>query len=103
LKPEGKAIFVVGRRSTGGYRLKLDLFTVDCLAARGFNLVAREFRRLQRKRVPRKINKFGRSYSAEDRSRGIVNTIVDEIILVMQKKPIQPMPLSLPYQSRRPR
>jgi site-specific DNA-methyltransferase (cytosine-N4-specific) len=86
LKPEGKAILVVGRRSTGGYRLKLDLFTVDRFAARGFELVSRESRLLQRKRVPRIINKFGRSNSDADRGRGLVNTMTDEIILVMQKR-----------------
>jgi len=86
IKPEGKAILVVGRRSTGGYRLKLDLFTVDRLAARGFDLVSREARLLQRKRVPRTINRFGRSHSDEDRGRGRVNTMTDEIILVMKKR-----------------
>ena len=86
IKPQGKAILVVGRRSTGGYRLKLDLFTVDRLAARGFDLVSREFRSLQRKRVPRRINKFGRSRSDDDRGRGLVNTMTGEIILVMRKR-----------------
>jgi hypothetical protein len=86
IKPEGKAIFVLGRRSTGGYRLKLDLFTVDRFAARGFDLLSREFHMLHRKRVPKKINKFGRSHSNEDRSRGIVKTIDNEVVLVMQKR-----------------
>jgi hypothetical protein len=52
LKPGGKAIFVVGRRSTGGYRLKLDKFTIDCLKKRGFDLVCTEERELQHKRTP---------------------------------------------------
>jgi site-specific DNA-methyltransferase (cytosine-N4-specific) len=86
VKPDGKAILVVSRRSTGGYRVKLDLFTVDRLVARGFNLLTRELRALQRKRVPRKINKFGASHSQVDRGRGIVSTMTDEIILVMQKR-----------------
>jgi site-specific DNA-methyltransferase (cytosine-N4-specific) len=86
IKPEGKAILVVGRRSTGGYRLKLDLFTVDRFLARGFDLISREVRLLQRKRVPRKINKFGASHSDEDRGRGIISTMTDEIILILQKR-----------------
>lgn len=89
VKPEGKVVVVVSRRSTGGYRLKLDLFTLDRFVARGFNLINREVRALQRKRVPRKINKFGASNSQEDRNRGITNTMTDEIILVMQKKGLQ--------------
>jgi site-specific DNA-methyltransferase (cytosine-N4-specific) len=87
VRPGGKAVLVVGRRSTGAYRLKLDLFTIDRMAARGFDLVSREVRSLRRKHVPTKINRFARSRSVQDRERGLVSTMVDEIILVMQKRP----------------
>ena len=76
VKPEGKAILVVGRRSTGGYRLKLDLFTVDRLKARGFDLVSRELRTLQQKRIPWKINRFGRSPLENDRRRGLLKRLI---------------------------
>jgi site-specific DNA-methyltransferase (cytosine-N4-specific) len=52
LKPGGTAIFVVGRRSTGGYRLKLDKFTIDCLSARGFKLIRTESRASRRRPTP---------------------------------------------------
>lgn len=85
VKPGGTAILVVGRRSTGGFRLKLDDFTVDCLARKGFELMAREARTLQRKRVPRRINRFGRSKSASTRKRGAVLTMAKEIVLILRK------------------
>jgi site-specific DNA-methyltransferase (cytosine-N4-specific) len=86
LRPGGKAILVVGRRFTGGSRLKLDEFTVERFEARGVSLVSREMRDLQYKRVPRRINRFARSCSDADRARGIVTTMNSEIILVLQKR-----------------
>jgi hypothetical protein len=86
LRPGGKAILVVGRRFTGGSRLKLDEFTAERFEARGVSLVSREMRDLQYKRVPRRINRFARSCSDADRARGIVTTMNSEIILVLQKR-----------------
>jgi DNA modification methylase len=85
LKPGGKAVLVLGRRSTGGFRLKLDTFTVDRFEARGFTLLSRETRDLQHKRFPRHINRFARSCSQDDRARGLVRTMSSEIIVVLQK------------------
>ncbi len=84
LGPGGKAILVVGRRFTGGFRIKLDDFTIDRLEARGFMLVRREKRDLQSKHLPRRINRFARSHSRDDRARGLVNTMDSEIILVFR-------------------
>jgi site-specific DNA-methyltransferase (cytosine-N4-specific) len=75
LKPGGKAILVVGRRSTGGFRLKLDDFTVDELERGGLTLVKRYERVLQQKRFPRVINRFGRSSDETIRSRGRLTTM----------------------------
>jgi hypothetical protein len=86
LVTEGKAILIVGRRSTGGYRLMLDRFTVDRLEARGFHLVSRTERLLQNKHAPRRINRFARSHSKTERARGTVTTMASEIILVMRKR-----------------
>jgi site-specific DNA-methyltransferase (cytosine-N4-specific) len=86
LAPGGKAILIIGQRSTGGYRLKLDHFTVDRLEARGFHLVSRTTRMLRNKHAPRRINRFARSNSKTERTRGIVTTMACEIILVMRKR-----------------
>jgi site-specific DNA-methyltransferase (cytosine-N4-specific) len=86
LNPGGTAVLVVGRRSTGGYRLKLDDFTVSRLEARGFVLVSRQERALRHKRLPTRVNRFARSQCAIDRARGIVNTMASEVILVLKKR-----------------
>jgi site-specific DNA-methyltransferase (cytosine-N4-specific) len=85
LRPGGKAILVVGRRSTGGYRLKLDDFTADELEAGGMKLIERYERELQHKRLPRLINRFGRSLNEVTRSRGRLTTMSKETVLVLQK------------------
>ena len=85
LRPGGTAVLVVGQRSTGGFRLKLDRFTADCLAAHGLVLVDIEHRRLREKRVPRRINRFARCVSSEQRMKGLTRTISNEVILEFQK------------------
>lgn len=85
MKFGGTAVLVVGRRSTGGRRVRLDEFTVDQLHARGFELVDRTTRGLHQKRVPRRINRFGRSALPAMQARGAVVTMSSEIILVMRK------------------
>jgi site-specific DNA-methyltransferase (cytosine-N4-specific) len=86
LKPGGTAIFVVGRRSTGGYRLKLDKFTIDCLSARGFELIRTEKRGLQQKHAPRVVNRFARDAERKHQRSAQVLTMDSEIIVVMKKK-----------------
>jgi hypothetical protein len=83
VKLGGTAILIVGRRSTGGSRLKLDRFAVDCLEGCGFQLTSIELRRLRGKHLPRQINRFARSRSPRAGSR--VGTISHEIILVLKK------------------
>jgi site-specific DNA-methyltransferase (cytosine-N4-specific) len=85
LKPGGKAILIVGRRSTGGFRLKLDDFTIDELEGSGLSLVNLSKRALHQKRFPRVINRFGRSTNKADRERGRLVTMNDEIILIFRK------------------
>jgi len=81
----GKAIFVVGRRSTGSHRLKLDSFTKDCLEIRGLKIVHEEERKLLSKRLPRHINRFGAAQSSTVREKGLTPTIARETILVFEK------------------
>jgi hypothetical protein len=85
LRIGGKAILVVGRRSTGGFRLKLDKYTIDSMATRGFRLLCSEERALCQKRFPSNINRFARSNSESKRDKGHVVTMRSEIILVMEK------------------
>lgn len=85
MKPGGIAVLVVGRRYTGGSRVRLDDFTVDHFLACGFDLVERTTRDLRQKRLPRHINRFGRSSSPEMRERGAVLTMTSEIILALRK------------------
>jgi site-specific DNA-methyltransferase (cytosine-N4-specific) len=85
LKPGGKAVFVVGRRSTGGYRLKLDEFTVDSFSRRGFKLVCKEERQLLHKRIPKRINRFARDEVRQSLVSALVPTMSSEIVVVMSK------------------
>ena len=86
IKPGGKAIFVVGRRSTGGFRLKLDKFTAYCFEDFGFSLEGIEKRALKEKHLPRIINRFGRSGSIEMRSKGKTITMQDEYVVILNKQ-----------------
>ena len=85
LKPGGVAVLILGCRSTGGYRLELDQFAVDCFQDLGFRLASVERRRLHGKHLPRKINRFARSSSPEQRAKGSTQTISHETILVFTK------------------
>ena len=87
LKPGGTAVFIVARRSTGGFRLKIDEFLNDEMAALGLGLEAMRHRTLKWKRAPHYINRFARSGSAERRAAGVLPTMKDEIILSF-KKPV---------------
>jgi site-specific DNA-methyltransferase (cytosine-N4-specific) len=85
LKPGGSAILVVGQRSTGGYRLKLDQFTIDRFEVLGLQAALVEERRLREKHLPRWINRYARSSSVEMRARGRTRTMSCEIILAFRK------------------
>lgn len=89
LSLDGKAIFVVARRSTGGYRLKLDEFTVDCFSRRGFTLLSREERPLSHKRTPRLINRFGRDAARQGSASALVPTMNSEIVVVMVRSSVR--------------
>lgn len=86
VRPEGAAVFVVGRRSTGGFRLRMDDFLADEMETRGFVLDRTKRRALKEKFAPRYVNRFGRAKSEELRASGRVPTMRDEIILSFTKK-----------------
>ncbi|MHA7773890.1 hypothetical protein [Roseibium sp. M-1] len=85
VKPGGRAVFIVGRRSTGGFRLRLDNFTMDRFTANGFKIEDRYERTLQKKRSPLFVNRYARSQSEELRSRGFVRTFDRDIVVVLRK------------------
>ena len=85
LKSGGKAILILGQRSTGGFRLKLDAFAVDVYEEHGLTLLAKERRILRSKRMPRYVNRYGRARSRRQRAKGVVPTMSTEIILTFEK------------------
>ncbi len=85
LKPGGKAIYVVGRRSVEGFRLKLDLYTEDQFLENGMRLLKVERRKLREKRLPSNINRFARANSEIQRIKGNTKTMDEEIVLLFQR------------------
>jgi site-specific DNA-methyltransferase (cytosine-N4-specific) len=85
LLPQGSIISIVGRRSLGGYRLKLDEFTRDALVDLGYKLETCVKRRLKQKSVPKTINRFGRATDNDRKLAGSTKTIDGEIILTLTK------------------
>ena len=87
LKPKGRAVVVLGRRSVGGFRVKLDLLLVDCMERLGLRLESRERRALHDKQLPRRINRFGRAASDHIRAKGLTKTMSEEFILTFEMPP----------------
>jgi site-specific DNA-methyltransferase (cytosine-N4-specific) len=85
LRPGGTAVLVIGQRSTGGFRLKLDRFTADCLNAQGLFSVSIEHRQLGEKWAPRRINRFARCAAPDRRAKGLTRTMSNEVIIAFQK------------------
>ena len=80
----GQAVMVLGRRSVGGFRVKLDIFAIDCLERLGLRLASYERRVLRGKRLPRTINRFGRARSTHLRAKGTTKTMTEEFILAFE-------------------
>lgn len=85
VKPDGRAILVLGRRSTGGYRLKLDAFTQDTLNNLGLKTERIETRAIVGKRIPYRVNRFARSATEQKRDRGLLPSMREEIVMVFRK------------------
>jgi site-specific DNA-methyltransferase (cytosine-N4-specific) len=82
----GTVVFVVGQRSVGGFRVKLDAYTAEQFNRLGFSLVSQRRRTLQGKRLPSHINRFGRASTPEVVARGVTKTMASEIVLVFRKR-----------------
>jgi site-specific DNA-methyltransferase (cytosine-N4-specific) len=85
LRPGGTIVMVVGCRSVGGYRVRLDKFTAAVMEELGLRTTGMTRRRLVGKTLPRVVNRFARAEDPARRSGGRVNTIDEEQILSFDK------------------
>src|SRR5207245_7018528 len=86
LKIDGRAVFVVARRSVGGWRLKLDIFLIEAFKKRQISLERISKRWIQGKRNSTVVNRYGRARATAKRSdRGRVPTMREEFVLVFRK------------------
>jgi hypothetical protein len=85
LIPGGCVVTIVGRRSLGGYRLRLDDFTRDVLTSLGCTAQSLHTRQLQQKSIASKVNRFARAADTEKRLAGATKTMDREIILTLSK------------------
>lgn len=92
LKNGGRAIFIVARRSTGGWRLYLDHFLIDIMSKYGLSLERTIQRKIKQKNIPLVINRYGRRVGSYSNSKCHVPTMRIEYILVFKKtrKAVQP-------------
>jgi site-specific DNA-methyltransferase (cytosine-N4-specific) len=81
----GRVIFVVARRSTGGFRVKLDDFARDQMIRHGFVVERVEKRAIEGKRIPNRVNRFARAMSESKRSTGIMPSMREEFVLVFRR------------------
>jgi site-specific DNA-methyltransferase (cytosine-N4-specific) len=86
IKRKGVVIYVISRRSTGGWRLYMDLFLMDVMARNKFALERVIHRKIDQKMTPYLINRMGRGRTSLSYSRSCVQTMHSEYILVFRKK-----------------
>ena len=84
LRSGGRAVFVIARRSIGGWKLKLDTFLIDAFYGRNVELEDVAKRQIVGKWTPPVINIHGRITGKSDIGRR-VNTMREEYILVFRK------------------
>lgn len=80
----GTVIMIVGRRSVGGFRLKLDEFLIDRFEDLRFRVVERKMRAIGSKRFPRRINRFGGAKTIAAKSAGSTVTMLDEYVITLK-------------------
>ena len=84
LKRGGQAVFVIARRTIGGWRLNLDCFLMDSFMRKNLRLEGICTRRIEGKVTPAVINRYGRSVR-EEYFGNRVHTMQEEHILVFRK------------------
>jgi predicted RNA methylase len=84
LATDGTIVMIVGRRSVGGFRVRLDEFAISVMHDLGIRTVGIERRPLSGKTLPRVVNRFGRAADLQQRESGRVKTMDEEIVLTFQ-------------------
>lgn len=72
---------IVGCRSVGGYRVRLDEFTAAVMEELGLRSTSQVRRRFVGKTLPRVVNRFARARDPARRTGGRVKTMDEEQIL----------------------
>ena len=85
IKKKGYAIYVISRRSTGGWRLYMDIFLKDVMARNMFTLERVSHRKIDQKMTPFLINRIGAKKGASGIHKSYVQTMHSEYILVFRK------------------
>jgi site-specific DNA-methyltransferase (cytosine-N4-specific) len=81
----GRAVLIVGRRRTYGWRFHIDRLVIDAMEAGRCRLLGSRERSIPDKGIPRRINRFARDASRVKSTDAIVNTISREFILVFER------------------
>ncbi len=85
VRRHGQVIFVVARRRVGGWRLHLDCFVEDVLSKLKFELRLKYDRKIKRKLLPCKVQRFARLKSLRKHKGNTVPTMSREFILIFEK------------------
>jgi len=86
IKSRGFVICVISRRSTGGWRLYMDLFLKDVITRNNFTLERVIHRKIDQKMTPFLINKIGAKKGSSGNHKPYVQTMHTEYVLVFRKK-----------------
>jgi site-specific DNA-methyltransferase (cytosine-N4-specific) len=86
LRPGGRVVFVVARRTVSGYRVYLDLFIQNVMAQLGFILEESYSRSIKRKNTPYIVDRSGKKSRTKSR-RNRVMTMRTEYILAFCHNP----------------
>jgi site-specific DNA-methyltransferase (cytosine-N4-specific) len=84
LRRGGWAVFVVARRTVGGWRLHLDRFIIEVLKHRHMCVEKLFTRQIEKKMAPRTVNSHGRSMQSGATGRRVI-TMREEYVLVFRK------------------
>ncbi len=86
LRPGGRAVFIVGRRLAGSFRLRLDEFLVDSLATGGLQLESRTVRPVPCKWTPSVVRRWARSRVRRESVGALVRTMAEEQVLIFRQR-----------------
>ena len=84
VRPGGRVVFVVARRTVARYRVYLDLFLKEVMIERGFLLDEFYTRSIEQKNTPWVVSRSGRKSRAKS-SKNRVTTMRTEYVLVFSR------------------